>query len=103
MKGVKKVYVTQKDLLKAMGVDAPADPEFNKIDSSTGTLFCATLDQAPLAVLQEAKEHFESDASVLRIQAETALIPGSSDIFSRKSVYARLAAQALEKYIKESH
>ncbi len=106
MKGVKKSTDSTKELIKqlseSVGLSKPEPPELNKIDNSTGTLFCATLDQAPLSMLEEAKKHYESEASVMRIQAETALIPGSTDIFSRKSTFARLAAQALEKYIKES-
>ncbi len=106
MNGVRKTTDSNKDLIKALnesvGIKEPSVPEYTKIEKSTGTYFCATLEQAPLSMLEDARAHFESEAAALRIQAETSLIPGSTDIFSRKSTYARFAAQALEKFIKEN-
>lgn len=104
MQGVKTTGKSQKSLIvelsKRVGYSENKEPELAHYDASTGTYFTANLEVVPIDVLQEAKDHYNSDAVVKRSQAEATLIPGSSALLTKRATFARLAAQALEKEIK---
>ncbi len=104
MKGVKVTGKSEKSLIEALseqiGYKKSDEPELAKYDASTGTYLCATLDIVPDQLLEEARDYYEAENTVLRAQAESSAIKSSSLLFTKKATYARLAAQALEKEIK---
>ncbi len=99
MQGVKQTGKTQKSLLRAlseqMGVDTSPPPKLDRYDASSGTYYCETLSKIPDEILREAMEFYESEAVVLRSQAEATLIPSSSQMFQKKATFARIAAQSI--------
>ena len=102
MEGIKREEKSRSSLIKVLseqiGYAKKKEPELAKSDSATGTYFCATIKEAPDAMLSDAKSFFESEVVMLRAQAEAAIIPGSSSPLNKKASYARLAAQAIEYY-----
>ena len=101
MEGVKQSGSSRPSLIAALvdsvGIKKPGEESLDRVDGATKTYLCATLDDAPEGMLLEVAAHYEAEATMLRAQAEASITPNSSQSFSRRAAYARLAAQALQR------
>lgn len=100
--GVKTSGMSPISLMKAlsdnMGI-ASTDDSLAKVNHSTGTLFCATIEDASTEMLQDAISCFEAEATLNKSQAEAAIVPGTAKNFTKKSTYDWFAAQAIRYYV----
>ncbi|MCR4754201.1 MAG: hypothetical protein K5868_01605 [Lachnospiraceae bacterium] len=100
--GVKTSGMSPISLMKAlsdnMGI-SNTDDTLSKVDHSTGTLFCATIEDASMDMLQDAIANFEAEAKISKSQAEAAIVPATAKNFTKKSTYAWFAAQAIKYYM----
>ena len=104
--GVKTSGMSPLSLMKAlsdnMGI-IETDDTLTKVNRATGTLFCATIEDASTEMLQDAISSFEAEATINKSQAEAAIVPATAKNFTKKSTYDWFAAQAIKYYVAHRH
>lgn len=101
--GIKTSGQSSQSLIKAlsdqMGYTPEKERELSKVDKTTGSLLCATIETASDEVLEDAAKHFEAESVMYKARAQATLVEGSSKNMTKKSTYAWFASQAIKYYL----